>query len=362
LHSIVSRRSAGLLIGVLSLALSSGCGLLSAPSVPNEPTASASPTLLPAPKPFSSPEAGGAPLTQASPSPRAVAAEPTVPPTRIPPPNLNPGAPPNPDGPHATVVNTDGQGANMRAEPSPSGTLVRTITEGTELEVIGDEREVGGRTWRNVRDPASGSSGWIVSELLEVSAAPAQAAPAEPASPAAVAKPGASGSPPPAAKPAGEPKPGGEPKPSGSPSASGGQGIAAQPLQRIGDDDRAYLSTLQPQIDALGKGIAAANEQIERTGGRPDTVNDPGWQKDTRAVADSLKDAAAQIRAANPGPSTGEVHRFARNAADRADEAANGLTSTIDNKDARALNGVRTTLVRLLAEINNMNLTLLNLQ
>ena len=56
------------------------------------------------------------------------------------------------------------------------------------------------------------------------------------------------------------------------------------------------------------------------------------------------------------------MHRFARNAADRADEAADGLNAAIESKDARALNGVRTTLVRLLAEINNMNLTLLELQ
>jgi hypothetical protein len=357
LRSILSRPRAGLAIGVLTLVLGPGCGLLSAPSVPNEPAAIASPTLLPPPKPFSSPDAA---VSAPSPSPRAVAAaSPTVEPTRIPPPNLSSGAAPSGAGPRAKVVNTDGQGANMRSEPSPSGTLVRTIREGSELEVIGDEREAGGRRWRNVRDPASGASGWIVSDLLALIAQPAPAAqpgPAAGASPAAEPKPAGAASPAPA------PKPAGEPKPTSSPSAAGGQEIAAQPSQRVGDADRAYLTVLQAQVDTLGKGITAANEQIERAGGRPDTVNDPAWQKDTRAVADSLKDAAAQIRAASPGPATGEVHRFARNAADRADEAAGGLTASIDNKDARALNGVRTTLVRLLAEINNMNLTLLNLQ
>jgi hypothetical protein len=115
-------------------------------------------------------------------------------------------------------------------------------------------------------------------------------------------------------------------------------------------------------VDALGNGIAAANEQIERAGGRPDIVTDPTWRQDTQAAAASLADAASKIRAASPGPSTGEVHRFARNAADRADEAAGGLSSALESRDARGLAGVRTTLVRLLAEINNMNLTLLNLQ
>lgn len=242
----------------------------------------------------------------------------------------------------------------MRAEPAPSGTLVQTVREGTELEVIGAEREGGGRRWRNVRDPAGGASGWIVSELLE----PVAPAPA----PAGVSKPSGESKPSPESKPAGEPKPGGAPKPAASPAAAGIPQGAAKPATRIGDADRAYLAVLQAQVDVLGKGISAANEQIERTGGRPDTVSDPAWRQDTQAVAQSLKDAAAKIRAASPGPNTGEVHRFASNAADRADEAADGLTSAMETKDARALSGVRTTLVRLLAEINNMNLTLLDLQ
>jgi hypothetical protein len=345
-------RAAWLLLAGLVVILGTACGLLSAPSVADKPSASASPTLLPPPKPFSSPEAGDAP-TASRPSPSPT--DPAVPPTRIPPPDLNPAAKPGTaaSGERARVVNTEGQGANIRAEPSPTGALVRTVREGTELELIGAEREGGGRRWRNVRDPASGASGWIVSDLLAALPAPALAAPA--ASPAPEAKP--AGEP----KPVGEPKPAAEPKPGASPAAPASAG-AAKPTQRIGDADRAYLTVLQTQVDALGKAITAANEQIERAGGRPDTVSDPTWQKDTQAVAKSLSDAAASIRAATPGPNTGEVHRFASNAADRADEAADGLRSAIETRDARALNGVRTTLVRLLAEINNMNLSLLQLQ
>jgi hypothetical protein len=251
-------------------------------------------------------------------------------------------------------VNTEGQGANMRTEPSPSGTLVRTVREGTELELIGGERESGGRRWRNVRDPAGGATGWIVSELL----APTTPAPV----PAAEPKPPGEAKPAAEPKPAADPKPGGSPRPATSPAAAGAPEGAARPAQRIGDADRAYLTVLQAQVEVLGKGISSANEQIERTGGRPDMVSDPAWRQDTQAVAESLKDAAAKIRAARPGPNTGEVHRFASNAADRADEAADGLSSAMESKDARALTGVRTTLVRLLAEINNMNLSLLELQ
>jgi hypothetical protein len=245
-------------------------------------------------------------------------------------------------------VNTDGQGANMRGEPSPSGTLVRTVREGTELEVVGTEREGGGRRWRNVRDPDGGVTGWIVDELLE---------PVPPA-PASAAEPRPAGQP----KPESDPKPGGSPGPAGSPAAAGASDGAARPPTRIGDADRAYLMVLQAQMDVLGKGISAANEQIERAGGRPEMVADPAWTRDTQAVTQSLRDAASKIREASPGPNTGQVHRYASNAADRAVESADGLETAMESKDARMLTSVRTTLVRLLAEINNMNLALLDLQ
>ena len=303
---------------------------------------------------MSSPEPGAV----APPGGSPVAAAPAAPPTRIPPPNLNPTSPAG-SGERVKVVNTEGQGANMRAEPSPSGTLVRTVQEGTELDAIGAEREGGGRQWRNVRVPDGGATGWIVSELLEPIAPPAP--------PAGAPKPGGEPKPEGAPKPAGEAKPDGASKPAGAPkpAASPPAGLpegAAKPATRIDDEDRAYLSVLLEQIDVLGKAIASANEQIERTGGRPDMVNDPTWQRDTRTVAGTLRDAATKMRAATPGPNTAEVHRFARNAADRASEVAEGLTAAIDTKDARVLNGVRTDLVRVLAEINNMNLTLLDLQ
>ena len=330
----------------LAFTMSPGCGLLSAPPTPPLPTPAPSPTLLPAPKPFSSPEPG----TLASPAASPVSVAPTIVPTRIPPPNLNPGAGPSAGSvERARVVNTEGQGANMRAEPSPGAALVRTVREGTELELIGPEREGGGRRWRNVRDPANGASGWIVSELLEVSAAP-------PAPAASAASPAAE------PKPASEPKPSGDPKPAGSPSPASAAEGAAKPSTRIGDADRAYLAVLQPQVDTLGKAISSANEQIERAGGRPEILADPAWRRDTEAAAVALSTAAAEIRGAKPGPATGSVHRFASNAADRAEEAADGLSAALESKDARSLNGVRTTLVRLIGEMNNMNLSLLELQ
>jgi len=344
LKSTVKLRAGRLLVSGLACLVASGCGLLGAPSAPPPSTPAPSPTLLPAPKPLLSPEPGAAASPPAPASP--VSAAPTVPPTRIPPPNLSPAGPSGGgSGERARVVNTEGQGANMRAEPSPDAALVRTIREGTELELIGAEREGGGRRWRNVRDPASGASGWIVTDLLDpIPSAPPPAAPAsEP-------------------KPSGAPKPSGSPAPAASPPSAAAPDSAAKPSTRIGDADRAYLAVLQPQVDALGKAISSANEQIERAGGRPEILSDPAWRRDTEAAAVAFADVAAAIRGASPGPSTGTVHRYASNAADRAEESADGLSAALESKDARSLSNVRTTLVRLIGEMNNMNLSLLDLQ
>lgn len=341
---IPCRALPGLLAALVLALLLGGCGLLPASPTPSPAVVEPTPTLLPPPRPLSSPE----PVAEARPSP-----SPTVPPTRIPPPDLSPATPTTVAtvGQRVRVVNTEGQGANLRAEPSPGGALVRTVREGTELEVVGDDRESGGRRWRNVRDPAGGETGWIVAELLEpvasAQAAPAQATPAPASSPAAASGAPAVASPAPVSA---------APGPSPAPAAPSGAS------QRLGDADRAYIGSLQGPVEALGKAIAAANEQIERAGGRPDAVSDPTWRQDTQRVVQALNESAAAIRAAKPGPATGEVHSFAARAADRADEAAAGLTAALEARDARALNGVRTSLVRVLAEINNMNLTLIPLQ
>jgi SH3-like domain-containing protein len=65
----------------------------------------------------------------------------------------------------AQVGNTDGQGANIRSEPGAGGRVLKTLAEGTTIDVLGPEREVDGRVWRQVRDPA-GVTGWIVGGAL----------------------------------------------------------------------------------------------------------------------------------------------------------------------------------------------------
>jgi SH3-like domain-containing protein len=60
------------------------------------------------------------------------------------------------------VGNTNGQGANIRSEPGAGGRILKTLAEGSTIEVLGPEREIDGQIWRQVRDTQSGVTGWIV--------------------------------------------------------------------------------------------------------------------------------------------------------------------------------------------------------
>ena len=82
---------------------------------------------------------------------------------------IGPAASPTPSPPaigRARVVNTEGQGANMRQQPTTGAPVVRSIPDGTVLDVIGPDRQAEGRSWRNVRDATEGASGWIAAEFL----------------------------------------------------------------------------------------------------------------------------------------------------------------------------------------------------
>ena len=283
-------------IGPLVLALTLPLGLACGGAAPSPPESTPRPTELPPPAALSSPAV--------LPSPAIAEVTPTVlgdpPPT---PAARPPDEPPVAASPSAAtdrtervrVANSEGQGANLRAEPAPGAARIKTIREGTELDVIGPNRDGEGRTWRNVRDPADGASGWIVDELL---------------TPLAPRVTGAAPTPAPA---------GASPTPSPianrSPATTGPTG----PIRQIGEADRAYLAQLQPEVDALGKAITAVNGQLEVAGGRPAALEDGSWRAATDAAGASLASTARRIRAARPGPETGEVHERALRAAERAD-------------------------------------------
>ena len=64
------------------------------------------------------------------------------------------------------VVGAGASEVNLRAEPRLSGPRLKGLSDGVELELLSLEVEVGGRTWRRVRDSSDRSEGWVAAELL----------------------------------------------------------------------------------------------------------------------------------------------------------------------------------------------------
>lgn len=97
---------------------------------------------------------------------QAQAAEivPTVIPTPIPPPPT-PVAEPTPVVERVKVAGTLGAGVNLRAKAGEKGQRLKSMPEGSVLEIIGADQTADGMAWRNVRD-ASGASGWMAAKFL----------------------------------------------------------------------------------------------------------------------------------------------------------------------------------------------------
>lgn len=85
-------------------------------------------------------------------------------PTPIPPPATAQAAPLAPP-PQVKVANTRGLGVNLRVAANERATRVKTLPEGAQLEIIGEDMRDGGMVWRNVRD-ASGTVGWVAGTFV----------------------------------------------------------------------------------------------------------------------------------------------------------------------------------------------------
>jgi hypothetical protein len=70
-------------------------------------------------------------------------------------------------GVSAKVVGTGGQGVNLRSAAGTGNARVKTLPDGTVVEVIGGPKDANDFTWWQVRD-AAGVTGWAVSRYLEV--------------------------------------------------------------------------------------------------------------------------------------------------------------------------------------------------
>ena len=132
------------------------------------------------------PRLDGTPSSNPDPGPIASAGTPTRAATSTPAAGPTVGALPSAEGPTAPpasatnlrVANTGGANLHLRATPATSAATVALLPPGTVLEVIGQDREAEGRTWKNVRAAAYGS-GWVAADYT--TAASAAARPSQPA-------------------------------------------------------------------------------------------------------------------------------------------------------------------------------------
>ena len=153
-----------LVLGLLTAACSSDGAAPASPGT--TPAPGASPPAALGGKPTSAAVAGPPAAEPATDGPSPLSASAPVTST----PEEEPSAPPTPTLPPGAirlvrVANTEGQGANLRAEPSAASRRLKVVRDGSELELIGPDRQAEGRTWRNVRDD-DGQAGWILNEFL----------------------------------------------------------------------------------------------------------------------------------------------------------------------------------------------------
>jgi hypothetical protein len=71
-------------------------------------------------------------------------------------------------GSQAKVVGTGGSGLNVRSGAGTGNARIKTLPDGTAVEVIGGPKEADGFTWWQIRDQA-GVSGWVASKFLSPS-------------------------------------------------------------------------------------------------------------------------------------------------------------------------------------------------
>lgn len=85
-------------------------------------------------------------------------------------PDAETGAP-TPAPERVEVYDTGTQGANLRARPGRSGSVLRSVPDGAVLTIIGEDQVVDGITWRNVQ-LEDGATGWLAVEVVRTLVTP----------------------------------------------------------------------------------------------------------------------------------------------------------------------------------------------
>jgi hypothetical protein len=147
-------------------------------------------------------------------------------------------------GPKFKVANTGGTGVRMRVAPSKTAQVATVLPEGTIVEIVGDDKQGDGLTWKNVRGPGDGK-GYVASDFL-VAAAGGPSASASPAPSSSAASASASTSSSGSAS---------SPAPSPSPSTS-----SSQPQSTISTPPQGG-NVLKVDVSAAQKEVTAGGDQ-----------------------------------------------------------------------------------------------------
>ena len=64
------------------------------------------------------------------------------------------------------VYGTGGTGANLRVQPGRTGSVLRSVPDGSHLTIIGEDQTADGIAWRHVQTD-DGLSGWLAQEVVQ---------------------------------------------------------------------------------------------------------------------------------------------------------------------------------------------------
>jgi len=67
--------------------------------------------------------------------------------------------------PLGRIIETDGMGANLRENPSLTGTVLTIVPEGTLVSILGESVESDGFTWQAIQ-LENGRQGWLVARYI----------------------------------------------------------------------------------------------------------------------------------------------------------------------------------------------------
>ena len=124
-------------------------------------------------RPFNNLQTAQLPVIVVTVTPTPVVPTATPRPTDVPPPTLAPS--PTPEGIYiggAAIVTGTGSSLRLRSDPGLQSTTLKTITDGTRLQVLEGPRDADGLRWWRLQDPSDTAEGWAAETYLAPATTP----------------------------------------------------------------------------------------------------------------------------------------------------------------------------------------------